>query len=256
VIQLGGFTLELGLLSLPLTLLWFMGFMNTSNFMDGMDGLSGGMSLIALGGLLISGGAQNSVFGPAVLVLALMVAVYLAFNMSTRRKVFLGDSGSLTLGMSVGILGILLAKPAAGAGTALSWHPLAIVLAAYSVGIADVAVSIIRRARRGASIFKADSHHFHHRLLRAGLDWKWTLAALHGLAGLVVFAVSVPRYGGVWALIQFLVPSSAVVGAGVRLLKVGLVKQSVVLPMDKPDGSHLSVAPDEQPEALRAKGGR
>ena len=78
----------------------------------------------------------------------------------------------------------------------------------------------------------------------------------------MVFAVSVPRYGGVWALVQFMVPSTAVIGAGVRLLKVGLVNQSVVLPMHdlKIDESpaHLRVAGSDEtePEAMRAKGGR
>jgi len=259
MIHFGSWTLDFGLFSLPLTMLWFMGFMNTSNFMDGMDGLSGGMSLMALGALAVSGILLDSIFGPAVLMLAVMTGIYLIFNLSPNRKIFLGDSGSLTLGLSVGILAILVSKTPGAAG--LSWHPIALVLAAYSVGILDVLVAIIRRARRGASVFKADKHHFHHRLLRAGLGEKWTLAALHGMAGLVLFAVSLPSYGSGWAVVQFLIPSSMVLGAGLRLLRVAMVKGSVVLPLEGQPTTHanprLSVAGSEEKEAaakVAAKG--
>jgi len=238
MIQFGAHTLNLGILSMPLTMLWFMGFMNTSNFMDGMDGLSGGMSLMALGAMTISGLLTASMYGPVVMVLAVMTAIYLVFNLSSNRKIFLGDSGSLTLGLSVGVLAILVSKNPAGGN--LEWHGLALVLAAYSVGILDVLVAIIRRARRGASIFKADKHHFHHRLLRAGLGEGWTLAALQGMAGLVLFAVSLPRYGSGWAIVEFLVPSSMVLGAGVKLLRVAMVKGSVVLPLEGQPATHAN----------------
>jgi len=258
MIQFGSWSLDLGLFSLPLTMLWFMGFMNTSNFMDGMDGLSGGMSLMALGALSVSGLVAQSVYGPVVLILAVMTGIYLVFNLSSNRKIFLGDSGSLTLGLSVGILGILVARNPAGGG--LNWHALTLVLAAYSVGILDVLFSIIRRARRGASVFKADRHHFHHRLLRAGLGQKWTLAALHGLAGLALFAVSLPSYGSGWAIVQFLVPSSMVLGAGLRLLRVAMVKGTVVLPLEGQTTTHanpkLSVAESNAAKAAQKAAGK
>ncbi len=259
LIHFGAFTLDLGLLSLPLTMLWFMGFMNTSNFMDGMDGLSGGMSLMALGALTVTGMIAGSLFGPAALILAVITAIYLIFNLSPNRKIFLGDSGSLTLGLSVGILAILVAKMPAGSG--LDWHVIALALAAYSVGILDVLVAIIRRARRGASVFKADKHHFHHRLLRAGLGEGWTLAALHGMAGLVLFAVSLPGYGSGWAIVQFLVPSSMVLGAGMRLLRVAIVKGSVVVPLEgepatnaNPKLSVTGTDGDDSSKRMAAKG--
>ena len=238
LIHFGGFALDLGLFSLPLTMLWFMGFMNTSNFMDGMDGLSGGMSLMALGSISVVGFITGSLYGPVALILAVVTAIYLIFNLSTNRKIFLGDSGSLTLGLSVGVLGILVSRVPSGVG--LDWHAIALVLAAYSVGVMDVLVAIIRRARRGASVFKADKHHFHHRLLRAGLGEGWTLAALHGMAGLVLFAVSLPGYGSGWAIVQFLVPSSMVLGAGLRLLRVAMVKGSVVVPLEGEPATHAN----------------
>jgi len=93
-VQLGPWMLDFGIFALPLTLFWFMGFMNTSNIMDGMDGLSGGMNLIALSSLAIFSLVTGFGVGPITLVVASMVLAFLFFNLSSRRKAFLGDSGA------------------------------------------------------------------------------------------------------------------------------------------------------------------
>lgn len=228
LIHFGAVTLDLGFLSLPITLLWFMGFMNTSNLMDGMDGLSGGMSLIALLAISVSALATGMSFGYLALALVFLMLSFLTFNLSSERKVFLGDSGSLTLGLLVGVLGILASRN--GMTSGLHWEALAIPLAAYSVGIADVFTSILRRSSRQRSIFKADKHHFHHRLLRAGLGRNWTLAALHGVAGLMIFFVVLPTQISLWASALFLIPLTMVLGAGMQLLRTRLIedRKSVV----------------------------
>ncbi|MDP7022596.1 MAG: hypothetical protein QGH30_09650, partial [Candidatus Krumholzibacteria bacterium] len=130
----------------------------------------------------------------------------------------------------VGILGILVSRKGMTAG--LHWEALAIPLAAYSVGIADVFTSILRRSSRQRSIFKADKHHFHHRLLRAGLGRNWTLAALHGVAGLMIFFVVLPTQVSLWASALFLIPLTMVLGAGIQLMRTRLIEQSKVLDIE------------------------
>lgn len=174
-IALGGWTLHLGLWSLPLTLFWFMGFMNTSNLMDGMDGLSGGMNLIALLAL----GAAIAVIADGLLIVAasavLLTGVFLVFNLRKREKVFLGDSGSLTLGLAVATLALVPDLRVAGYTSLLA----SVALLAYFIGIVDVSLAIIRRLRKGLSPLAADRLHLHHRLLRNGSDHGSTLCLLN-----------------------------------------------------------------------------
>ncbi len=113
-IAFGGWTLELSIVSLPLTMFWFMGFMNTSNLMDGMDGLSGGMNLIALlalggFGLYIGSGAA-----PLAIAAAALAVVFLVCNLRGRGKVFMGDSGSLSVGLGIAVLALVMAQRPGG----------------------------------------------------------------------------------------------------------------------------------------------
>ena len=230
VLQLGGWSLSFGLLSLPITLFWFMGFMNTSNMMDGMDGLSGGMNLIAYMALATFGLAASKLAGSLTLLLAISTLVFLFFNMSGRKKVFLGDSGSLILGLGVALLGLQVARQ--GAGAPLHGTPVLLALAAYAIGIVDVCYAIYRRYKNGDSPFKADKRHIHHLLHRSGLGKLSTLATLHGLAGMAVFLVALPYYATPLLMLHFCVSLAMVVGAGWRLVQVNLPRHSVVVPLE------------------------
>lgn len=228
-IAFGSWTLELSAASLPLTLFWFMGFMNTSNLMDGMDGLSGGMNLIALLALGGFGLYAGSPAAPLALAAAALTVAFLICNLRGRGKVFMGDSGSLSMGLGVAALALVIAgKPAAG--PLLASAP-AFAVAAYAIGILDVLLSIIRRRRRGVSPFRPDTQHIHHRLLRAGLGAGWTLATLHALAGMAVFAVALPFYGPPIALLHLLAPLTIIVAAGYKLLRLAMISQSHVIPL-------------------------
>jgi len=228
-IAFGSWTLELSVVSLPLTLFWFMGFMNTSNLMDGMDGLSGGMNLIALLALGGFGLYAGNPAAPLALAAAALTVAFLICNLRGRSKVFMGDSGSLSMGLGVATLALVMAgKP--GSGVLVASAP-AFAAAAYAIGILDVLLSIIRRRRRGVSPFRPDTQHIHHRLLRAGLGSGWTLATLHGLSALALFAVALPFYASAIALLHFLPPIVILLASGVRLLRANLLQHSSVVPM-------------------------
>jgi len=166
-IHFGGWTLDLAVFSLPITLFWFLGFMNTSNLVDGMDGLAGGINLIALVAIGVYGFAARSVAGPISLIIAGLVVMFLFYNFGGRRKIFLGDSGSLGLGLCVAVMAIVAGRVEGAVG--LKWVALGLPVAAYTFGITDVIYAIIRRCRNGTSPFTPDSHHIHHKLLRSGM---------------------------------------------------------------------------------------
>ncbi len=170
----------------PLTVFVLVLLMNAMNLIDGIDGLSGTLSLLALGGFLVCF-MQMRVLVYSMLIAGLMgvLVPYLYFNLfgdvAKNRKIFMGDSGSLTLGF---ILGVLLVKLAMGnphTQPAIDGS-LGLGLTFVLVPVLDVARVIVVRFGHRQGIFKADKNHIHHKLLRAGFTQHQALLIIDGLA--------------------------------------------------------------------------
>lgn len=161
---------------LVLTLFWLVGMMNTVNFLDGLDGLAPGVVTIAAILLAIWGSETRRFALPSIqpeliiLPIALAGALlgFLVFNWNPAR-IFLGDSGSMFLGLALGALSII---GPAKLGTAL------IVLV---IPILDVAWAIIRRGMRGKSFLSGDKQHVYHRMVEMGLSPTRTVVLLYAL---------------------------------------------------------------------------
>jgi UDP-GlcNAc:undecaprenyl-phosphate GlcNAc-1-phosphate transferase len=184
---LGNHTIQLGLISYPLTLFWLLGMQNTVNLLDGVDGLAAGVVAIVAGILAAAAISKGNDESVVILSAALAGAClgFLIFNFHPA-KIFMGDSGSHFLGLALGLLSIIgVAKVAVG-------FALAVPLLALAVPIADTAWAIIRRRRAGVSIAHADSSHVHHHLLDFGLTQPQTClvfycaTALLGSVGLML----------------------------------------------------------------------
>jgi len=154
-----------GVLGLAFTLVWLVGMMNTVNFLDGLDGLASGVAGISA--LLLAAWAweaQHRFYLPLtghdealILPLALAGALlgFLPFNWH-RASIFLGDSGSMFLGLTLGALSIV--------GPAKLGTALLILL----IPVLDVAWAIVRRQVRGRSFLSGDKQHVYHRMLELG----------------------------------------------------------------------------------------
>ena len=151
-----GFELSLGWLALPFTLFAVSGFTNALNLIDGLDGLAGSISLIIFAALFYVGYQNDDAFIMHVSILFIAaVTAFLFFNWKPA-KIFLGDSGSLTLGFAISVLSI----------KALEYiHPTLILFLA-AIPIMDTLIVMIRRKRHGRSAFEADKTHLHHILLK------------------------------------------------------------------------------------------
>ena len=168
--------LEFGWLSFPLTIFYLVAFANIINLIDGLDGLASGITAIVAGTVFVFAISQNKA-DAAILSLGIMGACvgFLFFNFPPA-KIFMGDSGSLTLGFLLGIASLL-----ATTRTAVVMSMLVPLLAA-GVPIIDTFSAIIRRKRGHMPIDEADTGHIHHRLLKSGLSpkktvllmWAWT----------------------------------------------------------------------------------
>jgi len=167
-------------ISVPITLLWFVGLENTVNLIDGVDGLAAGVAAIAAATLLLAAINRNET-DIVILSGALIGACigFLFYNWHPAR-VFMGDSGSNFLGLTLAALSVL--SVAKGAVIVA----LLVPILALAIPIFDTAWAILRRRLRGQSIATPDTGHLHHRLLDFGLSPRET--ALVFYFGTAIFA--------------------------------------------------------------------
>ena len=184
----GGVITLAPLVSVVLTLLWFVSLQNTINFLDGVDGLAAGVVAIVAATLLLAAINRNET-GIVILAGALVGACigFLLFNWHPAR-IFMGDSGSNFLGFTLAALSVLsVAK-----GTVVL--ALIVPVAALAIPILDTGWAIVRRRRRGRSIATPDTEHLHHRLLDFGLSPRETTLVFY--FGTAIFAaVGLTIYG-------------------------------------------------------------
>jgi UDP-GlcNAc:undecaprenyl-phosphate GlcNAc-1-phosphate transferase len=163
-IQLLQWDIDLGLLALPFTVFLLLGAVNSLNLLDGMDGL-----LSCVGLIILSAVGCMAVLGnhwPAALIAAALAGALLGFLRYNfpPASIFLGDCGSMLIGLVVGVLAIRssLKGPATVA--------LAAPLAAMTIPILDTTAAVVRRKLTGRSLYTSDRGHLHHCLLNRGLS--------------------------------------------------------------------------------------
>ena len=174
--------------SVPLTLLWYVGMMNAINFIDGLDGLLAGFAAISSIFLfIISIVHVNPVVALVVIALAGAAIGFLPYNFNPA-KIFLGDAGSLFIGYVFATVSIIGASKTA---IAIS---IVVPLVVLALPILDTLAAIVRRARSGKRITEADRGHFHHQLIfRFGLNVRQAVLLIYALCfvlGVVALAVS------------------------------------------------------------------
>lgn len=194
-----GQAIQLGLFAIPFTVFAVIGSINAFNMIDGVDGLSGMISLVSLlliGIIAFVAGNQHALILTAAL--AGGVVGFLYFNLryfsQYYAQVFLGDNGSMLLGILFAWLLIELSQGSTPAITPVT----AIWL--FSIPLMDTVSVIVRRIWLGKSPFIPDRHHLHHLLLSAGfriIEVVYIIALLHflfGIIGLVGFYLGVSEF--------------------------------------------------------------
>jgi UDP-GlcNAc:undecaprenyl-phosphate GlcNAc-1-phosphate transferase len=167
VYLLNGFDAELGILAIPFTAFFLLGAINSLNLLDGMDGLLTSVAFflcLVLGSLdLLAHNYHLTLTAYAAFATAAALLAFLCYNFPPAT-IFLGDSGSMLIGLVIGVLAIKssLKKPGG--------HPemtaLAVPIALLILPILDTAAAILRRKLTGRSIYNTDRSHLHHCLLR------------------------------------------------------------------------------------------
>jgi UDP-GlcNAc:undecaprenyl-phosphate GlcNAc-1-phosphate transferase len=176
---------QLGLFGSLLTILWIVGVTNALNLLDGLDGLAGGVAVIIATTLLVFACVQANIL--LTIVTAAIVGACLGFlrhNWEPAR-IYMGDSGSLTLGFLLGVTS-LHASIKQAATVAILVPLLALGLPVIDT-LLVMAVRFVEKpqgshVRRFARVFQADRNHLHHLVAHIAPERKWIVLVIYSLA--------------------------------------------------------------------------
>lgn len=172
----------------PLTVFIIVFIDNAINLIDGIDGLAAGLSLLALAGFLAYFKYHGVYVYTYTIIIAGMMGALVAFayfnlfgKPERNTKIFMGDSGSLSLGFTLGFLAV---KCAMDNNNIWPYRPEAIIvpLTLLIVPTADVVRVTLFRIRHRKPLFSADKNHIHHKLMRTGLNQHQALICILVLA--------------------------------------------------------------------------
>jgi UDP-GlcNAc:undecaprenyl-phosphate GlcNAc-1-phosphate transferase len=213
-----GAPLSLGAFNAPLTVLWVLVVTNAVNLIDGMDGLASGMVVIACAALWLAARMHGDFY--VMFFAALLIganAGFLRWNFPPA-SVFMGDTGSQFLGLTLAAVSLLENRKGTAAVTLL------LPLVALALPLTDAGVALARRLAHRQPVFLGDTKHLHHRLLDAGLSVRAALLALWALCAvfgaLAVLLGWLPR---TWSalLVAVLAAVLAVTFEALRALRPG-----------------------------------
>lgn len=172
------------LMNLILTTLWVIGIINAFNFVDSKDGLALGLAGIASGFLLLVTIEADQPTLAALAAGILGVCIGSAFFNLPPAKMFLGDSGSQSLGFLMASIG--MAYNPVGLEKLSSWYVPILLL---GVPIFDTALVVFSRIKRGAKIYQASHDHTYHRLRQLGFEPTRAVFTMH-LMGMILGFIS------------------------------------------------------------------
>ena len=176
------------LLNYAITTLWIVGVCNSINFFDNHDGgAAGTVAVITFFTFFIAYDRQQVLVSALAVVTAGATAGFLIWNRHPA-KIYMGDAGSLFLGIIISVLTIRLSP-----GVVPTYKSVAIPVLLMAIPILDTTVAVISRLYRGISPFQGGRDHLSHRLMRIGFQRKstaislWSLAAFYAALALALY---------------------------------------------------------------------
>ena len=222
ILDLHGF---MGVYEIPLifsvggSMFFLLGIINAFNLLDGIDGLTAttGIIVASFYSVMFYQLGYSYYLCISITTIATLFA-FLRFNLSNKRKIFMGDTGSLSIGLVLGLLTLKLMSSGGVSTVALNFDqkqlPL-LLLAILFVPILDTSRVMLIRFMKGAPIFQPDRNHIHHIIIDFGLSHRRASFCI----GVVNFSV---------ALIMFYVITNFHIVASVFIL-IGIFMASITL---------------------------
>lgn len=197
-----------------ITIIWIVGITNAVNLIDGLDGLSAGIGIISCFSLLMIFALNGSPLISILLITALAGSLvgFLPFNFNPA-KTFMGDTGSNFLGYALSIISIV--------GTAKTYTLLVLIapLIVFALPLLDTSLAIFRRLIKTKSIkgiFKADSEHLHHKIMKKGYSQKQAVFILYGITATCGMFAVILLDSGLFKAISFALMVGTIVAIGYK----------------------------------------
>jgi len=203
---------NLGWISVPLTIIWIVAITNAVNFIDGLDGLAVGVSIISTASLLVIA-LMFSNLNVALVLAALLGGClgFLPYNMNPA-KIFMGDTGATFLGYILACLSVQ------GLFKFYAIISFAVPFLILGVPIFDICFAILRRVLKGQNPMKADRGHVHHRLIDMGFNQKQSVAIIYMLTALLGLSAVVLTTSGEMRALLLIGAILLVAAVGFRLI--------------------------------------
>lgn len=183
---------------------------NAVNFIDGLDGLAAGITAISGGAFFAFAYLLAVIYGfnragAPSLITAVIIGVCLGFlpHNFHPAKIFMGDSGSMLLGLLLAASAITLTgqiDPNAISAEKLgpTLLPLALPFAVLALPLIDLFSAILRRLRAGQSPFASDKEHIHHRIMRSGNSQQRTAVIMYLWTATIAFPLTISAFTNLW----------------------------------------------------------
>ena len=200
--------ITVGILAVPVTILWIVGVTNSVNLIDGLDGLACGVSAIAsLSMLVVSMLVSDANSNVAVILAALCGGClgFIPYNLNPA-KIFMGDTGALLLGY------VLATASVIGMFKFYAIVTFILPVLALAGPLSDTIFAFTRRIMRGQSPFHADRGHFHHKLLDMGLSQKQAVAVLYAVSAILGLTAVVLTSSGIVRIVLAVIAFAIAVG--------------------------------------------
>lgn len=168
--------IDLGFMSVLVTVLWVVGITNAINLLDGLDGLATGVSTIALLSMFVMALIDAQII-PAYLSIVLIGAnLGFLYHNFYPAKIYMGDTGSNFLGFMIATISML------GLFKNVALFSFIIPVIILALPIFDTLFVIIHRFLRNESIMMPDNKHIHYQLVRAGFSHRQTVLIMYGFS--------------------------------------------------------------------------
>jgi UDP-GlcNAc:undecaprenyl-phosphate/decaprenyl-phosphate GlcNAc-1-phosphate transferase len=208
--------------SVILTILWIAAVTNAFNFLDNMDGLSAGVAAVCTMAFLVTTLSIGQWFVAAGLALLLGSTLGFLWHNFPPAKIFMGDGGSLLIGLILGVLTVRTTYLSPGARWENDWYAVFAPVIVLALPLYDLVVVSIIRLMRGKSPFVGDTNHFSHRLVARGMSRRTAVLCLYLVAAATsVAAIMLPHVQGRFAVLIFL-QTLLILGVVALLEQVGV----------------------------------
>ena len=198
---------------------------NAVNFIDGLDGLATGIvgiSAAAFFGFSYLLAVENgfSRAGAPSLVTAIVIGCCLGFlpHNTHPAKIFMGDSGSMFLGLllaasAITLMGQIDANAVFAENIGPAALPLLLPFAVLAIPLLDLALAVLRRVKSGRSPFAPDQEHLHHKLMAWGNSQQRSAVILYLVTAMLALPAMLSAFIPLWAalLVGALLLLSAVI---------------------------------------------